>query len=165
MVIPTEVKNKLQQLYYYDGFTLGRDALWEVIKQKMPEVHKKRPIRRVFVEKWLDGQEIEQLFKKTRISKGISAFHPTKPFQDMSVDLIDFTNKQGQNQMKYIFVFIGSFSRYMWALPIRFKTSEACGKAMESIFQNIKSKYPDFKTNYVLSDDGSEFKKHFTDVF
>ena len=105
-MIPTEVKNKLQQLYYKEGYTLGRDALWEVIKQRMPEVHKKRPIRRAMVEKWLDGQEVEQIFKRTRISKGVSAFHPTKPLHDMSVDLIDFSNKQGRGMMKYIFVFI-----------------------------------------------------------
>jgi hypothetical protein len=62
----------------------------------MPEVHKKRPIRRAMVEKWLDGQEVNQIFKRTRISKGVSSFHPTKPLHDMSVDLIDFSNKQGQ---------------------------------------------------------------------
>jgi hypothetical protein len=164
ITIPTEVKNKLEQLYYRDGYTLGRDALWEKIKEVMPEVHKKRRIRRVFVEKWLDGQEINQIYRKTRISKGISAFHPTYPLHDMSVDLIDYTNKMGQGMMRYVFVFVDNFSRYMWAVPIRHKTAEACGKAMESIFKKIKEKYPKFKPAYILSDDGSEFKGEFTAV-
>ena len=160
VVIPKDIERKLNELYYEKNYLLGRDLLWEVLKSHMP---KRDKILRVYVEKWLNQQKVNQIFRRTYQSKGVGVFVPVKPFHDMSVDLIDFTNKPASNK-RYIFVCVDNFSRYLYTEAIKDKTASSCGEAMNKILKKIKGKHPKADIKYILSDDGAEFKGKFSSL-
>ena len=149
--------NMLDKMYYKEGYTLGRQALYGVLKEK----YKNPPSERQ-VGEWLREQKIDQLYKPTRKSGGVSIFSPTTPFASLSADLIDFTNKPAR-QFRYILVVIDNFSRFMYTEAMTSKTAATTGKAMGKILDKIvedHNKVP----GYVLGDDGSEFKGEYMAV-
>jgi len=154
--VPVKIASRLSKLYYRDGFTLGRDALWTLLKETQPDA------KRGYVDRWLKDQKVHQIYKTTRKSKGVVSFTPIRPIQSLSVDLIDFTNKPASGNMRYILVLVDNFSRFMWAKGISDKTSEKTAKAMSVLLDKIKKEYgSSYPPSYILSDDGSEFKKDY----
>ena len=115
--IPDKVSDELKRLFYEEGFTIGRDQLWDLIQEKLPD----QKVPRAMVADWLERQELYQLYRKTRKSRGVSSFKMTTPFQRMSVDLIDYSNKPSQGNFRYVFVLIDNYSRYLIARPIKQK--------------------------------------------
>ena len=79
----------LNTYYYEKGFTYGRDGLFELLKKKQPKSHPSKEE----IELWLKQQKIAQLYAQTRKGGVTDAFRPTKPWYQLSMDLIDFTNK------------------------------------------------------------------------
>ncbi len=148
-----ENKKAITKLYYEDGYTLGRDKLFNILHKKMKGTG---PIQ-VQINYWLKNQKIEQLFRGTRKAGDMDAFRPIKPLSSLSADLIDFTNK-ALRQYRYILVVIDNFSRYMWTRATTGKTADKIGVAMASIIESIIKEF-DTKPSYILSDDGPEFKK------
>ena len=154
----------LSDLYYNQGLTFGRDALYHHLKQLYPD-EKDRPSRRT-VMKWLSKQKLVQQFSQTRSGGTTNYFTPVSPFHSMSVDLIDFNFKPSGN-MKYIIVLVDNFSRKMFTTPITGKTSDKTTKGMEKLFKQIKDSHGQDaldKIKYINSDDGSEFKGSYDDL-
>ena len=50
--------------------TVGRDQLWDLVKEELPD----EDIPRAMVADWLEKQELYQLYRKTRKSRGIVIF-------------------------------------------------------------------------------------------
>lgn len=152
----------LEDLYYKEGFKVGRDKLYDELVLKHEKLFEKSPEKfpsRRDVMKWLKDQEIHQRYRGAKKSSGISSFKPVKPLHSLSADLIDFVNKPAKNY-KYILVVVDNFSRFMWALPITSKKPVATAPAMKRILDEITK---DFKTKpaFVQTDDGGEFKAEF----
>jgi len=152
----------LSKLYYKDGMTFGRDALYHHLKSLYPDgspQEKDRPPRRV-VMKWLSKQKLQQEFAQTRSGGTTNYFVPTVPFKAMSIDLIDFNFKPSGN-FRYIIVLVDNFSRKMFTTPITGKTAEKTAKGMEKLLEQIKAQNGQEafdRIKYILQDDGSEFK-------
>ena len=142
---------RLKSAYYKDGYTLGRDALYSVLKQK----YKVPPTKRGIMA-WLKQHKLHQLYLQTKQVDSVQSFKPYKPLNSLSADLIDFTNKPAQIY-RYILVVVDNFSRFMFARPMTSKRAETTAKAMSEIMDEIKNTYKKLP-KYVLSDDGSEFK-------
>ena len=142
---------RLEETYYKEGYTLGRDALHGVLKEKYKNPPPKRGVMA-----WLKQQELHQLYLQTKNTDSAVSFSPYKPLDSLSADLIDFTNKPAQ-QYRYILVVVDNFSRFMFAEAMTSKKAETTAKAMAKILDRIKEEYKE-KPEYILSDDGSEFK-------
>ena len=149
-------ENILKKFYYKEGYTLGRDTLYEEIREKHPTKH---PSRRE-VMSWLKDQEIHQRYRGAKKSGGISSFKPIKPLNSLSADLIDFTNKPAR-QFRYILVVIDNFSRYLWTRAITSKEPTKTAPAMRDILKEISKNFDGKKIAYIQTDDGGEFKADF----
>ena len=164
-VVSEEHAKILSKLYYKDGMTFGRDALYHHLKSLYPDgspQEKDRPPRRV-VMKWLSKQKLQQEFAQTRSGGTTNYFIPTVPFKGMSIDLIDF-NFKPSGTLRYIIVLIDNFSRKMFTTPISGKTAEKTAIGMKKLFEQIKAQNGQEafgSIKYILSDDGSEFKGDF----
>ena len=87
----------------------------------------------------------------------------TSPFQRMSIDLIDFSNKPSMGNFRYIFVAIDNYSRFLVTKALKNKTPANTAKAMKEVIDEVK-KYFDRKISHVLADRGSEFQGEFREV-
>ena len=128
-------EKRMKKLYYEDGFTLGRDTLYSVLKEKFPN----DPPSKKQVGTWLRNQKIQQLFRGARRSGGAGSFTPVRPWHSLSADLIDFTNKPAK-QYRYILVVVDNFSRFMHTRKLTGKTAVKTAKAMGDIIDTIKKK-------------------------
>ena len=142
---------RLKQVYYNEGYTLGRDALHGILKGKYKDPPSKRAIMA-----WLKHQKLHQLYAQAKNTDTVQSFTPVTPIHSLSADLIDFTNKPAQ-QFRYILVVVDNFSRYMFAKAITSKTHGTVAKAMGEILDEVKEEF-NKKPQFVLSDDGGEFK-------
>ena len=71
-----------------------------------------------------------------------------------SVDLADFSGYKISNNKgyRYIFIYIGNFSKYLWAIPLKNKYSQTITNEFSNILSTSKR-----KPNKLESDRGSEF--------
>ena len=90
---------------------------------------------------WLKQQKIAQLYAQTRKGGVTDTFKPTKPWYQMSMDLIDFTNKPGRSGMRYILVVIDNFSRYMMTLALTDKTAAKTAVGLRKVLDKVKSEF------------------------
>ena len=106
----------------------------------------------------LYNQELHQLHKMPRKSRGVNNFAPIKPLRALSTDLVGFTNKQ-HKQYRYILSVMETFSGYLWSETLTDKTEEEVGAGLDRTLTRIKKDFgnPDF--GYIISDRGGEFKK------
>lgn len=157
--ITKEHEKMLSEYYYRDGYTFGRDGLFQLVKDKHPDNH---PTRRQ-IANWLGKQKIQQLF--TSIDHGGTAnrFIPTEPWKNTSIDLIDYTNNS-YGRMRYIIVFIDNFSRFMYASPIPNKEATTVAKSFSETLRRQREEYPNAPIKTLLSDDGGEFKGEFEEL-
>lgn len=72
-------------------------------------------------------------------------------FQIDLVEMIPYANEN--NNFRYIFVCINTFSKFAWAIPLKSKTSIEVTKAMESILSTGRKNIP----KNIQSDHGKEF--------
>ena len=116
-----EVSNKSQKTlktYYYEkGFTYGRDGMLK----KQPKSHPSKEE----IELWLKQQKIAQLYAQTRKGGVAGTFKPTKPWYQMSMDLIDFTNKPGRSGMRYNLESCTNKAMASNSIPIRQSTGSS----------------------------------------
>ena len=142
---------KTLKTYYYDkGFTYGRDGLFELLKKKQPKSHPSKEE----IELWLKQQKIAQLYAQTRKGGVTDTFKPTKPWCQMSMDLIDFTNKPGRSGMRYILVVIDNFSRYMMTVALTDKTAAKTAVGLRKVLDKVKSEFGNPDITSILTDDG-----------
>ena len=151
MVLTDKDIARLSKLYYEEGYTLGRDAIYSVLKKEY-----KKPPSKKDISEWLSKQKLNQVYAQTRKGGSVQSFKPTKPFESLSADLIDFTNKPAQ-QFRYILVVIDNFSRYMYVEAMTGKTATKTAKAMAKILEKVEEERGR-RPRYVQADDGPEFK-------
>ena len=107
---------RLNTVYYKEGYTLGRDTLYDIMKQKYKDPPTKRGIMA-----WLKEQKLHQLYLQTKQVDSVQSFKPYKPLNSLSADLIDFTNKPAQ-LFRYILVVVDNFSRFMFSRALTSKS-------------------------------------------
>ena len=82
--------------YYFKGFVLGRDRLYEHMVQTYninfgwggtPNMFDSRDQ----VEEWLKYQHVNTIHQRQRKPKSIDHFRPVRPLHSISIDLIDYT--------------------------------------------------------------------------
>lgn len=146
-------EEKLKKVYYTEGNLVGRDLLFDLMKRRYPKSHPTIE----FISIWLKNQETNQVFLPTRQSRTTDRFKPTNPWENCSMDLIDFTG-QPANGMRYILVFVDNFSRFMLALPMKNKTALTTSKALSVILKVVEREHKPHKIKSLITDDGGEFK-------
>ena len=151
---------KIRKAYYDEGNLFGRDALFHLLKKKYPKSHPSKNE----IEAWLGKQELQQLHKQTRKGGATDRFRPSKPWDNISMDLIDYSGRSAPNGKKYILVVVDNFSRFVLVRPMLNKEAKTTARSrhLTSILDEIKgtlkklTKGVDIKN--IITDDGSEFK-------
>ena len=139
----------LHNLYYNKKFYYGTVKLFEYTRYNEPST-----IPHIFrnqIAKWLKGQKIYQLYKQAPRKKATRHIYSSKKGKLFQADLIDFTKKPS-NGYKYVLMIIDTFTRKLFAKPLRNKTAELVGQAIQNIFteNNIQPKV-------IQTDNGNEF--------
>ena len=92
---PVEVSSRsakmLKKAFYDENNMMGRDSLFYILKKQCPKTHPTEDE----IETWLKRQEVQQIYGATRKGGSSDRFYPTKPWANISIDLIDFSNKVG----------------------------------------------------------------------
>ena len=144
IIDPDEKTKVMQEMYDNDRFGVGSGIVqfYHMVTRKYLN------IRRTDVADFLKKQKVYQLSRTTRhiINKPILA---TRPNERFAIDLIELERYEKYNKnYRYILTCIDHFSRYVWARPLKKKTSEEVKNAMEYIGQKA-GVYP-----HILQRDG-----------
>ena len=130
---------KIQKAYYDEGNLFGRDALFHLLKKKCPKSHPSKNE----IEAWLGKQELQQLHKQTRKGGATDRFRPSKPWDNISMDLIDYSGRSAPNGKKYILVVVDNFSRFALVRPMLNKEAKTTARhLMDSCFQGRIARNP-----------------------
>ena len=118
---------------------------------KLYQKLKHRGITRKEIQEFIDKQESHQIFKKpnTKINYfPIYANHKNEIFQ---IDIIDLSDiETSNNHYKYILACIDVYSRYVYCIPMKNKTTDTIINAINNIFKIAKPEQ-------ITCDNGSEF--------
>ena len=107
------------------------------------------------VRNFLNEQEPYQLFKHPVKNK--IPVHAWNVFDKMELDLLDVSNEENPG-VKFMFIAIDVFSRYVFAYPIKNKGKEECARALKMLVTEARPKV-------LVSDNESSFKsKLFRDI-
>jgi transposase InsO family protein len=162
----TTRENKL----YYNNIEVARDSDKEKYMQKLYDdptqgvgvgirqfyykvVHHYLNIKRYEVAEFLKKQKNYQISRNTShlINKPILTSQPNERY---SIDLVDMNRYKSQNRdYRYILTCIDCFSRYVWAKPIKTKSSRDVTQALKSICEET-GVYP----HIIMKDNGKEFQ-------
>ena len=144
---------KIRKAYYDEGNLFGRDALFHLLKKKYPKSHPSKNE----IEAWLGKQELQQLHKQTRKGGATDRFRPSKPWDNISMDLIDYSGRSAPNGKKYILVVVDNFSRFVLVRPMLNKEAKTTARHLTSILDEIKKLTKGVDIKNIITDDGSEF--------
>jgi len=145
-VIPLEeVENSLVDLYYHQALgTSSRDSLYAVVKNQFWGISRRN------VDAFLKKQKSYQLHKRSPTKKKMVSYTASiiSPNQVWQIDIGELPISYGK---KYFLAVIDLFSGFLWAFPLRDKSSSEVLTHLDSIFQlgNIPKK--------ITSDNGKEF--------
>ena len=145
---------KIYKAYYEEGNFFGRDALFHLLKKTYPRSHPSKNE----IEAWLANQELQQIHKQTRRGGATDRFRPSRPWNNISMDLIDYSGRSAPNANKYILVVIDNFSRFVIVRPMLNKTAKTTARLLEQILNEIKKKNKGIDIKNIITDDGGEFK-------
>jgi transposase InsO family protein len=153
IIDPEEKEEILKKLYENDrtGVGSGIVQFYHMVTRKYLN------IRRKDVADFLKRQKNYQITRNTqhKINKPILA---TRPNERWAIDLIELERYEKQNKnYRYILTCIDHFSRYVWARPLKKKTSEDVRDAMQDICQKA-GVYP----HILQRDNGGEFAGELT---
>lgn len=158
--------------YYTKRFVLGRDKLYVHMKDSYPQFAGTANAfdSRDEIGEWLKYQPVNTIHAKQRKPRNIDHFRPRQPFHSISIDLIDYS-KNGSSYVNpqnnvthiyyYILVIIDNYSRYMWAFPMRRKTSAETLAKFTDWYNNhylvFYAPAPVPRIKFIQMDNGSEF--------
>ena len=108
MEVSSRSAKMLKKAFYGENNIMGRDSLFYILKKQCPKTHPTEDE----IETWLKRQEVQQIYGATRKGGSSDRFYPTEPWANISIDLIDFSNKVGPGNMKYILVVIDNFAQH-----------------------------------------------------
>ena len=130
-----EIQTYLEEVYYDIGRpgsyeSVGR--VWESIKEEGNPLH----LKRKQVNQWLMKQpvyarhlHVNRRFPRQKILVNVMD-------EQWDTDLMDLHMLSRYNQgFKYIIVFVDLFSRFLWAEPMKAKTSAEMMRVMKSVFK------------------------------
>jgi Integrase core domain len=140
----------LENLYYKEHRTVGRDSLFHYISK----VLNNQNISRRYVAAWLAKQNVQQIYTRKKPQTNIRPIITSKPGAFLQIDLIDFSNQPSAQNYRYILNVIDVFSRKCWLAPLKQKTSKAVDTALTNIFTDILQ---DYTISVIQSDNGTEF--------
>ena len=160
MLLPKQL-DMISYEYYVKGFLLGRNKLYNHMKNKYPGMFDSRDD----VGEWLKHQEVSQLFQYQRKPRVVSSMIPQRPFHSLSLDLID-KSKKPSGPYKYILVIIENFNRYLFCYPLKSKKTKETSRALKEFFKYLDEEWYVGKNDikFIRMDIGGEFKKEFADV-
>lgn len=152
-----EQEDKINDLYYSKGFTIGRDRLFWYIQDRFPELN----ISQRQVMAWLKNQEVHQIFQKPNMKKGIVAPVSNRVGEPgyLQFDEIYLPKDSGY---EYALNGIDIFTKFFYSRPLKDKTAKTCAKAMESIIDQAARNKMEIKI--VQTDPGGEFQREFADL-
>ncbi|KAF0247298.1 MAG: hypothetical protein FD167_3300, partial [bacterium] len=143
--ITKQQEEQLYNIFYVQGFLFGRDKLYK------KSVELNFNISRRQVAEWLKKQEINQIFRPTKLATKTQPTVLNDIHKQIGVDLIDFRNKENEEN-RWILTAIDLFSKKAYAQPLPNKTNKAVVSGMKTILDNI-----DNDISSIRSDNGSEF--------
>ena len=158
---PDEIRRVLEEVYNRPEATgKGQNQFHQYILQHYLGIKRKNVIE------FLNTKpEYQMRQTKTRlVSKGIQA---TRPFQYWAIDLVDmnfYDNIRANRKHRYIFSCLDIFTKFAWFIPIKKKEAKDIVVAFKKILQyNLRfSKRNSYDyPNYIVSDQGSEFRAEF----
>ena len=165
----------ISDVYYSEGFVLGRDKLYEHLQQEKkpnlvgvidPTGRNAQFTSRDDVEQWLTFQPVNTIHAKQKKPRKIDSFKPQQPFHSLSIDLIDYSKNgsasydpatQRNDVFFYILIIIDNYSRYMWGIPLINKRSTTVGNAFWNWYINDYSAIHIAPPIFVQMDNGGEF--------
>lgn len=152
-----EEKNEfLYDLYYNKKMAVGRDSLFNYVRNTL----KNTQVSRRFISAFLARQETHQLHTQRKKATNIRPVISGRPGALLSIDLIDFSNKPS-NGYRYILNVMDTFSRKVWLNEIRKKDIKSVIPALNNIIEDIQK---DYKVNIIESDNGPEFNIRFPTI-
>ena len=143
-------------MYYGKKYYVGRDALHSLLLKQYPA---SAPTRNQ-VARWLKKQTLQQRFALTRKSNTNDGFVATTPWRDISIDLVDFSQRSSPKGNKYGLIVVDNFSRFMYSRAINAKEGAVTARAFRHVLDAIERDYGK-KPKTIITDDGGEFKKDF----
>jgi transposase InsO family protein len=156
--------------YYTRGYMSGRDRFYDHMKREYPApnitILGPSPYdSRDDIAEFLKHQLVNQLFQFQRKSRIVSSHIPFRPFFSLSLDLIDKSNNPSAGY-HYILVIIDNFSRYLWAYPLKRKTSLETASRLEEFLTDIDTNWylGPHPIKFINQDNGSEFKDEFETI-
>jgi len=138
----------LDQLYFENGVTTGRDKLFYYIKNNHPEFG----LTRAQIEYYLKRNEYHQINSRQFKSIHIRPIMSKKPFNLLQMDLIDYARKN--TMYNYVLCVVDVFSRYAWTRRLTSKEDDTVLAGLESIINDIG----DQDIKIIMSDRGKEFE-------
>jgi hypothetical protein len=143
--------NKLLSEIYYDANSpasySGVNTLWGEVKKRYPFIKRKD------VQKWVKSQDTYTIHFPFRINFQRSRIVVGGIDYMWEIDLMDMKKYEKHNNgFQYVLVFIDVFSKYVWAIPCKNKSSETVLKAVSKIFDSTQR-----RPKYIRSDKGREF--------
>ena len=118
-------------------FANGRDSFFSHAKKRFANL----PKEAVF--EFLQKQQTYQLNAPVRKQSDVKPLVVTKPGKYLQCDLIDMSSLSRTNSgIKFVLTVIDCHSKYLWAIPLKYKTAEAVAKALTPIIDKTYSKSP-----------------------
>lgn len=150
--------NILKDLYYNQNTGLqGSEKLWRKAKELHPD------FRLTFekVNDWVQNQTNSQIHHDRKVKKYFPITEDIQvPFQRLQSDLVDMQKfpVNANGGYRYIHLTIDCYSRYLIAIPIKFKNKSECLRALELLIQQVKAKNHGFPPQRIDSDLESSFR-------
>ena len=143
-----EQQQAIYGLYYTEGYTVGRDRLYRVMRERGHNVSVRQ------VRDWLRRQYVAQLYYPTRRIKPMTSTIAKSPGSQVGIDLADLRD-MGWKGYKYILTGIDLHSKYAFAVPLKTKTTQVVLAGIQRMIQEATQAGMNVRS--VRSDNGSEF--------
>ena len=137
----------LKKLYFEDKYFVGRDKLFQFLRQNHPD----EKISRRQVMEWLKKQEIAQLFAPKYKTKEIQRTVLSAPYKQVGIDLKDMSTREYKG-WKWILTGQDLFSKKAYAVPMKDKTAPTVLSAFKKMLKQMER-----KPSSIRHDNGSEF--------
>jgi len=141
----------LNDFWYNQNIKVGIRKLYELINEGNNVNISYRQVG-----EWLKHQEDYQINQHRKNVNHLRIITATKPFQLIQIDLLDFSQGQPQNALKYILNVIDVHTRYLISVPLYNKEGENVADHLREVFDNIEEMYG-FPVKRLMSDKGGEF--------
>eukprot|EP00038_Savillea_parva_P005526 m.157181 g.157181 ORF g.157181 m.157181 type:complete len:477 (-) comp11727_c0_seq5:447-1877(-) len=117
--MPRDFDAYLADVYFNRKMMLGRDRLYKYIRDTRMDLVQ-RGLSRRYVMRWLQRQEVHQLFHPAKRAKLLQPTVPKEPFAIVALDLIDMASTE-YNGYKWALTAVDLFSRKVYAEPLKSK--------------------------------------------